>query len=200
MLLSNFLGPKKKEVGIGDLEDKIYDIEYERNLLIKKMEGLEKEIMREVDQLAEADGFKTEVIVQNLAIKHSELELSKVDFAYFSDILAMLRQTKAMKESEIVRGKVSGVLSKREMENLDVELAEAAKKRKEREREVDTMRNHVARNFSKFTSSSSWREDLEELRSFAESMQNARAKGGGEGERESKKKMYEKLHSMFAGK
>lgn len=195
MTKRNLLGPKP--VSIDDLENQIYNVNYERQSLLQSMEKIEKAIFRDVDKLAEAEGFKTEILIQDIALQNLEMELYKADFAYSNGVLSSLTKVKAMKESEIRRGNLKKNLSQQQLAVLNEGMEQSAKQRRDQEKSIQRMREQVDKSFSRFTSTPTWSEDLSELRGLAESMQNARAKGTTDAEGQTRTEILNKLQSMF---
>jgi len=193
----NLLGPKKKPVSIDDLENQIYDVNYERQSLMQKMEKIEKAIFRNIDKLAEAEGFKTEILIQDIALQNLEMELYKADFAFSNDLLSSLTKVKAMAESEKLRGDLTRKLSKQQLVVLNEGMEQAAEQRRAQEKSIQRMREQVEKSFSRFTATPTWNEDLSELRGLAESMQNARAKGTADAESQTRTQILSKLQTMF---
>ena len=189
------LGPK---VGIEELNDTIYEWEYERKILVKKMESLEKQIFSNIDKLADAEGFKTNILLQEIAKHNLDMEIAKADFYYMSEYINTCNQAKAILESQKRRLGIGKKLKSSQLKSLHVNFDEITQKRKNQTKELERMGYQIGQVFDHFTATPGGVEDLHDLKRLAESMQNAKAAGKPDAENDAKEHIYKKLNGMFA--
>lgn len=189
---------KIEPIGINELKSEISGLKFDRDRLISRIDRVENEMMDMMEQLSTASGFRTEVIIQELGLKKLEFDAGKSDFIFYNNVIQTYTKSKTILESAERRaGITKRFLSMKEKKALRSKVEQAQLEKEKAEDEIAKTANQISQDFTNFTSAVHWNDNLSGLRSMAESMQNARAKGNGKEVDNVKEQMHATLKTMF---